>query len=169
MAEIVLSATDLQVSKSRKRKETAVHWALFGAAVLSVVITVLIVLSLISEAWSFVTGEDFEWSSLTDIGWFPRRGFYDIGTLVVGSVIVTMIAMVVAWPLGVGSAIYLSEYARPRVRRLLKPILEILAGIPSIVLGFFALTIISPGLRPEGLHRLAPVQPAGRRPRASGS
>ena len=75
MAEIVLSATDLQVSKSRKRKETAVHWALFGAAVLSVVITVLIVLSLISEAWSFVTGEDFEWSSLTDIGWFPRRGF----------------------------------------------------------------------------------------------
>ena len=144
MAEIVLSATDLQVSKSRKRKENAVHWVLFGAAVLSVVITVLIVLSLISEAWSFVTGEDFEWSSLTDIGWFPRRGFYDIGTLVVGSVIVTMIAMVVAWPLGVGSAIYLSEYAKPRVRRLLKPILEILAGIPSIVLGFFALTIISP-------------------------
>jgi phosphate transport system permease protein len=54
--------------------------------------------------------------------------------------------MVVAWPLGVGSAIYLSEYAKPRVRRTLKPILEVLAGIPSVVLGYFALVTISPGL-----------------------
>jgi phosphate transport system permease protein len=149
MAEIVLSAADLQVSSRRKNKELAVRCALFAAAALSVVITVLIVVSLVGEAWTFVTGADFTWSSLTDFGWFPRRGAFDVGTLLVGSLIVTAIAMVVAWPLGVGSAIYLSEYARPRVRRMLKPTLEILAGIPSIVLGFFALTVISPDLVQE--------------------
>jgi phosphate transport system permease protein len=58
--------------------------------------------------------------------------------------IVTVVAMVIAMPVGLGAAIYLSEYARPRVRRVLKPILEILAGIPSVVLGFFALSFISP-------------------------
>jgi phosphate transport system permease protein len=146
MAEIALVATDLRISATRRRKEAAVRYALLAAAALSVVITILIVVSLIGEALSFVTSEDFTWSSLTEIGWFPRRGFFDIGTLIVGSLIVTAIAMVVAWPLGVGAAIYLSEYAKPRVRRVLKPVLEILAGIPSVVLGFFALTVISPDL-----------------------
>ena len=149
MAEISISAGDLRISARRRRKETAVRYALLGAASLSVIITVLIVASLVGEAWSFVSGPDFEWGSLTEFGWFPRRGAFDIGTLLVGSVIVTVIAMAVAWPLGVGAAIYLSEYARPRVRRLLKPILEILAGIPSVVLGFFALTVISPDLVQE--------------------
>ena len=146
MAEIAFSAADLRIAPRRRRKETFVRYALLVAASLSVVITVLIVVSLLGEAWQFVTGADFTWDSLTDIGWFPRRGSYDIGTLLVGSVIVTVIAMVVAWPLGVGSAIYLSEYAKPRVRRTLKPILEVLAGIPSVVLGYFALVTISPGL-----------------------
>ena len=61
-----------------------------------------------------------------------------------GSLVVTVIAMLVATPLGLGAAIYLSEYARPRARRTLKPILETLAGIPSVVIGFFALTVINP-------------------------
>jgi phosphate transport system permease protein len=149
MAEISFSAGDLRISPRRRRKETGVRYALVAAASLSVVITVLIVASLIGEAWSFVSGPDFTWGSLFDIGWFPRRGQFDIGTLLVGSLIVTVIAMAVAWPLGVGAAIYLSEYARPRVRRTLKPILEVLAGIPSVVLGFFALTVISPDLVQE--------------------
>src|SRR5690606_6143150 len=85
-----------------------------------------------------------EVASLWSDGWFPRRGMYDIKTIFVGTLLVTAIAMVVAVPVGLGAAIYLSEYARPRVRRVLKPILEILAGIPSVVLGFFALTFISP-------------------------
>jgi phosphate transport system permease protein len=149
MADISFSSADLRISPRRRRKETGVRYALLGAASLSVVITVLIVGSLVGEAWSFVNGPDFTWGSLFDIGWFPRRGQYDIGTLLVGSLIVTVIAMAVAWPLGVGAAIYLSEYAKPRVRRLLKPILEVLAGIPSVVLGFFALTVISPDLVQE--------------------
>jgi phosphate transport system permease protein len=85
-----------------------------------------------------------EAAALWTDGWFPRRGMYDVKTLVTGSVIVTVIAMLVAVPLGLGAAIYLSEYAPGRVRKMLKPALEILAGIPSVVLGFFALTFISP-------------------------
>lgn len=96
MADIALAVTDLQISASRRRKEAVVRVALFAAATLSVVITVLIVVSLVGEALAFVRGEDFTWNSLTDIGWFPRRGFYDIGTLIVGSLIVTVIAMLVA-------------------------------------------------------------------------
>lgn len=146
MAEIALAVNDLQISASRRRKEAGVRGVFFAAASLSVVITVLIVVTLVGEALSFVRSDDFAWGSLNEIGWFPRRGFFDIGTLIVGSLIVTVIAMLVAWPLGVGAAIYLSEYAKPRVRRVLKPVLEILAGIPSVVLGFFAITVISPDL-----------------------
>jgi phosphate transport system permease protein len=144
MADIAFRAADLRISARRRHKETAVRYALVVAASLSIVITILIVVSLVGEAWQFVTGEDFSWGSLNDIGWFPRRGMYDIGTLLVGSLIVTAIAMLVATPLGLGAAVYLSEYAPIRVRRILKPVLEVLAGIPSVVLGFFALTIISP-------------------------
>ena len=69
---------------------------------------------------------------------------YDIRTIVLGSFLITGIALLVAIPIGLSAAIYLSEYASPRLRRILKPVLEILAGIPSVVLGFFALTFISP-------------------------
>jgi phosphate transport system permease protein len=98
--------------------------------------------SLAAETWTFVSEVDP--ATLWTDGWFPRRGMYDVKTLVVGSLLVTGIATLVAAPLGLGAAIYLSEYARPRVRLVLKPVLEILAGIPSVVLGFFALTFISP-------------------------
>lgn len=69
-----------------------------------------------------------------------------ISAFIIGTLIVTAIAMVIAAPVGLASAIYLSEYASPRVRRIVKPILEVLAGIPSVVLGFFALTVITPSL-----------------------
>jgi phosphate transport system permease protein len=109
---------------------------------LSVVIMGLIVLTLARETYTFVS--QVELAQLWSDGWFPRRALYDIRTIVVGSVLVTIIAMLVATPLGMGAAVYLSEYARPRVRRVLKPVLEVLASIPSVVLGFFALTWISP-------------------------
>ncbi|HKO34729.1 MAG TPA: phosphate ABC transporter permease subunit PstC, partial [Candidatus Limnocylindria bacterium] len=85
-------------------------------------------------------------SSLWTDGWFPRRGLFDIKTIVVGTLVISAVAMLVATPLGLGAGIYLSEYASPRVRRSLKPIIEILASIPSVVLGFFALTWISPNV-----------------------
>jgi phosphate transport system permease protein len=85
-------------------------------------------------------------TEITALGWFPRRGMFDISTLIVGTFVVAGIAMLVAVPLGIGAAIYLAEYAKPRVRRVVKPILEILAGIPSIVLAYFAIAFINPNL-----------------------
>ena len=70
----------------------------------------------------------------------PRvAGEFDILTIFIGTLEVSVIAMLIATPLGLGAAMYLSEYASPRIRRRLKPILETLAGIPSVVLGYFAL------------------------------
>lgn len=112
------------------------------------VISILIVLSLAGQAIAFL--RTIELAQLTDAGWFPRRGMFDIRTIVTGTLLVTLIAMVVAIPLGLGAAVYLSEYASERARKALKPILEILAGIPSVVLGFFALTWIAPQI----VHRL---------------
>lgn len=137
-----LTVASLRGSPGRMRKEGIVRRAFLFTASLSIVISALIVLSLARETFTFVTQVD--WSTVWSDGWFPRRGEYDIKTLFVGSLIVTVIAMVVAAPLGMGAAVYLAEYARPRVRKVLKPVLETLAGIPSVVLGFFALVFISP-------------------------
>lgn len=137
-----ISLSDLEGDKRRTRTEKIVRVVLFGAAFTSIVISAAIVLSLIGEAWTFVS--QVELSALFADGWFPRRGQYGISTIVVGSLLVSAVAMVVAVPLGLGAAVYLSEYASPRVRKVLKPTLEILAGIPSVVLGFFALSFISP-------------------------
>lgn len=115
---------------------------LLGASALSVVISAGIVLSLIFEAISFVASIQLP-QLLTD-GWFPRRGMFSLPTVIAGTLIVTLIALAVAAPVGLASAVFLSEYASPRVRKTVKPVLEILAGIPSVVLGFFALTWISP-------------------------
>lgn len=113
-----------------------------AAALFSLVVSVAIVLAMIGEAisWLFDVDLSLLWAS----GWFPRRNEFDILTLFLGTMLVAVIAMVVAGPLGIGAALYLSEYATPRTRRTLKPVLEILAGIPSVVLGYFALTVIQP-------------------------
>ncbi len=112
------------------------------AAALSVLISAGIVFSLLGEAIVFLSNVDL--SQLFAGGWYPRRGEFGIATIVTGTMVVTLVGMFVAAPLGLAAAVYLSEYAKPRVRRTVKPILEILAGIPSVVIGFFALTWISP-------------------------
>lgn len=132
----------LQLSGRRARSERIARVLFLGAGLTSVLVSVLILWSLSREAWTFVS--QVEAAALWTDGWFPRRGMYDIRTIVLGSFLITGIALLVAVPIGLSAAIYLSEYASPRVRRILKPVLEILAGIPSVVLGFFALTFISP-------------------------
>lgn len=132
----------LRLSGRRARSEATSRIMFFAAAMTSVIISALIVWSLARETWTFVT--QVEVAALWTDGWFPRRGMYDVKTIVVGSALITGIALAVAIPIGLAAAIFLAEYARPRVRRVLKPVLEILAGIPSVVLGFFALTFISP-------------------------
>ena len=135
---------DLRGSASRRRYEGSIRAILLAASILSVLISAGIVLTLIFEAISFLTQIDL--SQLFAPGWFPRRGMYSIPTVLAGTLIVTVIAITIAAPIGLASAIYLSEYASSRTRKTIKPILEILAGIPSVVLGFFALTWISPNI-----------------------
>ena len=139
---MAITLNDLRGSRSRLRRERLIRFAFFLAATVSILVSVLIVYSLIREAWTFVS--EVDWSTVWSDGWFPRRGLYDLKTIVVGSLIVTAVAVAIAGPVGMGAAIFLSEYASPRVRRVLKPALEVLAGIPSVVLGFFALTFLSP-------------------------
>jgi phosphate transport system permease protein len=132
----------LRGSSRRRRKERFVRAVFQGAALLSLAVSVAIVLALLGQAVSWLTQVDL--SRLWADGWFPRRGEFDILTLLSGTLMIAGIAILVAAPLGLGAALYLSEFANPRTRRILKPVLEVLAGIPSVVLGYFALTVIQP-------------------------
>jgi phosphate transport system permease protein len=114
------------------------------AAAFSVVVSALILFVLVRGAINFLRLIDL--GQLLDTGWFPRRDRFDISTLVVGSIVMGLIAMVVALPFGLGTAIYLSEYAPTRVRNVVKPIIEVLAGIPSVIVGYFALKFIAPNV-----------------------
>ncbi len=137
-----LSIKRLQGSPRRRRKESIVHGLLGGAAGISMVVSLAIVVALLGQAIVFLS--DVELGALWAEGWRPRSGEFDILTLFIGTLEVSVIAMLIATPLGLGAAMYLSEYATPRTRRRLKPILETLAGIPSVVLGYFALVVINP-------------------------
>jgi phosphate transport system permease protein len=148
MAEVVIggriTAEVLRGNPSRLRRERLMRGLFFSAALLSVLISIGIVLSLLGGAIDFLRKVDL--STLWSDGWFPRNNLFDVRTILAGTLIVAFVAMIVAAPLGLGAALYLSEYATPRARRYLKPILETLASIPSVVLGYFALRVISPEL-----------------------
>jgi phosphate transport system permease protein len=128
-----------------KRFEFLIEWALFLCALLSIGTTAGIILVLAVETFAFlreVPVTDF----LFGTNWTPLFATPSFGVLplVVGTVMVSAIAMAVALPMGLLSAIYLSEYAPLGVRRLVKPVLEILAGVPTVVYGYFALLFVTP-------------------------
>ena len=137
-----LTLTDLQGARARHRRERMMRGLFFSAALLAVVISVAIVASLAGGALEFLRRVDL--NTLWSRGWFPRRNLFDVKTIFVGTLMVSVIALLVAAPLGLGAALYLSEYASRRSRRFLKPILETLASVPSVVMAFFALRFISP-------------------------
>lgn len=130
---------------NRRWGEKAIHGLLALCGVLSVLTTTAIVVSLIGPTIGFfevVPIGDF----LFGTDWTPQFQPPSFGVLaiVVGTLNVTLWGMLFAIPIGLGAAIYLSEYARPRVRKTVKPILEILAGIPTVAIGFFAVSFILP-------------------------
>ncbi|GEK58047.1 phosphate ABC transporter permease subunit PstC [Marinococcus halophilus] len=120
----------------------------FICALISVLTTVGIVFTLLFETITFFSNVPFA-DFFASVEWYPffSDPQYGIWPLVNGTLMIAGIAMLVAVPFGLGAAIYLSEYASEKVRKTVKPVLEVLAGIPTIVYGFFALTFVTPILR----------------------
>lgn len=137
------------LGRSRPRYgEQAIRIVLFLAALLSVGTTVGIVISLLGPTIGFFA-EIGVVEFFTSTTWGPlfEPPAYGVLPLISATLITTGIAILVAVPLGLAAAIYLSEYARPSVRRFFKPVLEVLAGIPTVVFGFFALSFVTPILQ----------------------
>lgn len=139
-----ITVADLQGDPRRRRREATMRHLMQAAALFSILVSILILFVLARGAINFMRAIDWDFGMLSDTGWFPRRERFDLRTIVVGSIVIGSVAMLVAVPFGLGTAIYLSEYAPNRVRRILKPVIEVLAGIPSVVVGFFALKFIAP-------------------------
>ncbi len=152
-AVVIEQPAPLALPRKRVRwGEQFVHLILFIAAAISVLTTVGIVISLLLPALDFfreVSPVEF----FTGTTWAPLflDAHFGVVPLVVGTFVISFWSALLAFPLGVGVAIYLSEYANQRVAGVLKPILEILAAIPTVVLGYFALTFVTPLLRDIGL------------------
>jgi phosphate transport system permease protein len=139
-------------SERRRIGEDVVKGVLAVCALISVATTAGIVVALFAPAFEFfqdVPIVDF----LTGTNWAPlfEPASFGVLQLVSGTINVTIVASLVAMPFGLGAAIYLSEYASPRARAILKPAFEVLAGIPTIVFGYFALTFMTPLLRDLGI------------------
>lgn len=131
----------------RRPGERGIETLLVVAAVVSIATTAGIIFSLAEPTVEFFREVSIV-RFFTEARWTPlfAEKHYGIVVLLVATLWVTVIALAIAVPLGLGSAIYLSEYAHPRTAKVLKPILEILAGVPTVVFGFFALTAINPAL-----------------------
>ncbi len=141
--------TPQSLARSRPRYgEMAIKAVLMLASLLSIATTVGIVVSLLQPTIKFF-GEVSAVEFFTSTNWGPlfEPPHYGVLPLVSATLITTGIAVVVAVPLGLAAAIYLSEYAKPRVRKIFKPVLEVLAGVPTVVFGFFALSFVTPLLR----------------------
>jgi phosphate transport system permease protein len=139
-------------SGGRRWGEEAIKGLLALCALVSVATTVGIVVALLEPALEFFQAVDLL-DYATGTRWAPLFSQPDFGVLplVAGTVSVTVWACIVCVPFGLGAAIFLSEYATPRTRAVLKPVLELLAGIPTVVFGYFALTFVTPVLRDLGL------------------
>jgi len=133
-------------------REQAIKGLLVAAAVLSVLTTTGIVVTLITESTSFFEDIPFK-DFFFGTAWEPLAGgeqqSFGVVPLVWSTLYLTFVALVVAIPVGLGVGVYLAEYASPRVRKIFKPIIELLAGIPTIVFGYFALVFFTPLLQDQ--------------------
>jgi phosphate transport system permease protein len=138
----------LDLKKKLRPGESLIQTLLFLAGFLSIFVTVAIVYELGKEAWLFFGNPDVTFAKFFGTTeWSPGIGKYGIWPLVVATLITSIIAICVSLPLGLAAALYLSEYASPKARSTLKPILEVLAGIPTVVYGYFALLFMTPLLQ----------------------
>lgn len=129
----------LDLSARPRPGEAVIKTVLTGSAMLSVLVTFGIIAALVEPVIDF-------FGQVRPGEFFATEGEYGVLPLVTGTLMTTFIALAVAVPLGLGAAMYLSEYAGKRARRIFKPTLELLAGVPSVVYGFFALSFVTPTL-----------------------
>lgn len=145
-----MAVTDLHkpINPIRAFGERLIQVALLGAATVSILTTAGIVFSLLFETIAFFSEVSIV-EFLTETEWTPLFSIkkYGIWPLLSATILTSAIAMLVAVPLGLIAAIFLSEFASDRIRRTVKPLLEILAGIPTVVYGYFALTVVTPFLK----------------------
>lgn len=138
---------DLSGKKSRQRSEEVIRYILIGCSLVTIATTLGIVLVLLWEAFNFFA-EIPLWDFLFGTTWTPlfsgNQQEFGVIPIVMGTLTTSFVAALIALPLGLAAAIYLSEFAKDRARSILKPVLEVLAGVPTIVYGFFALTFITP-------------------------
>jgi phosphate transport system permease protein len=138
----------ISLKKKQRVSESLIQIILYFCGILSIFITIGIVFELGKEAWLFFGDSNINIIDfLTGTEWKPKIGEFGVLPLVTSTLITSLIAMTISLPLGLASAIYLSEYASVKTRSILKPILEILAGVPTVVYGYFALTFMTPLLR----------------------
>jgi phosphate transport system permease protein len=142
------SFRQFELKKKIRIGENLIQGLLFFAGILSIFVTVIIVYELGKEAMLFFGNPDVTLVKfLTTTRWQPGIGQYGIWALVSSTLTTSAIAILISLPLGLAAAIYLSEYASPKARGILKPVLEILAGIPTVVYGYFALLFVTPILQ----------------------
>ena len=157
------------LSRGQRIREKLIEYFLLACGLLSIVVTIGIALVILYGSFEFFTHDEhkaynlragrevYDWMTPADM--WDRFVYFFIGTewtaniaphkygiipLLVGTLMVALIASLIAMPIGLTTAIYLSEYAKPRVRAIAKPILELLAGIPTVVYGYFAITVVTP-------------------------
>lgn len=137
-----------KIRKWRDFKESCVRFILFCSALSSVLITFSVIWTLVSEAVPFFNEVSFK-NFIFDTEWTPlfENPQYGILSLVSGTLLTTIVALVVAIPLGTITAVFLSEYASSRAREFFKPLLELLAAVPTVVYGYFALLFVTPMLQ----------------------
>lgn len=136
----------LSFGKRFRPHEAVILALLFFCAAVSILTTLGIIVVLGAES-SALFKEVSLWEFVSGTSWQPTIGEFGLLPLVNATLMTSLAAMLVALPLGLGVAIYLAEYASERVRETLKPILEVLAGVPTVVYGYFALTVVTPALR----------------------
>ena len=154
--------------RARQAVEAIVSGLLISCSLVAILTTVGIVFALVFESWKFFQMVPFH-EFLFGVNWEPQipiradqiaaEGAFGWLPVILGTVVISAVALLIATPVGLLSAIYLNEFAPRRARAVIKPLLEILAGVPTVVYGFFAILVVAPAIRSVGADLGIPVSP----------